>query len=145
MLTCPARVRQFASNSFSLTAPTDLSNLGVSISPLTALFNHSCAPNAVVVFPSFPSPSSPRHMHVVAIRAIEPGQEVLTSYVDLALPREARRRELRERYKFGCACGECGRGEVEGAVDPREALRCPRAEDGCEGLIPLPGASARCL
>ncbi|GAA6049194.1 hypothetical protein JCM3770_003304 [Rhodotorula araucariae] len=125
---------RFASNSFALTAPTDLSNIGVSISPLTALFNHSCAPNAVVVFPSFPTLASPRHMHVVAIRPIAAGEEVLTSYVDLALPRDRRRRDLSERYKFDCECVAC---EADG-VDPREALSCPNAKEGCEGLIQLP-------
>ncbi|GAA5900303.1 hypothetical protein JCM8208_005320 [Rhodotorula glutinis] len=127
---------RFAANSFALTAPTDLSNLGVSISPLTALFNHSCAPNAVVVFPSFPSsPSTARHMHVVALRSIQPGDEVVTSYVDLALPRDVRQKELRERYKFECACEACEGGEGD-EVDPREALACPR--EGCEGIMALP-------
>ncbi|KPV72663.1 uncharacterized protein RHOBADRAFT_55751 [Rhodotorula graminis WP1] len=130
---------RFAANSFALTAPTDLSNLGVSISPLTALFNHSCAPNAVVVFPSFPSsPTSSRHMHVVALHPIQPGDEVVTSYVDLALPRDVRQKELRERYKFECGCEACEGGGEGQAVDPREALACSRAKEGCEGLIRLP-------
>ncbi|GAA6036402.1 hypothetical protein JCM8097_001703 [Rhodosporidiobolus ruineniae] len=127
---------RFTSNSFSLTSPADVTNLGVSISPLTALFNHSCAPNAVVVFPRFPSPSQPKHMAVVAVREIKPGEEVVTSYVDVALPREVRRKELRERYKFECGCEECERGEV----DPREALECPKK--GCCGLISLPPRSS---
>jgi len=79
-------------------------------------------------------------MHVVALRPIQPGDEVVTSYIDLALPRDVRRRELSERYKFECACEACEGGEGE-RVDPREALACPRANEGCEGLIPLPGAS----
>ncbi|GAA5848967.1 hypothetical protein JCM9279_004679 [Rhodotorula babjevae] len=127
---------RFAANSFALTAPSDLSNLGVSISPLTALFNHSCAPNAVVVFPSFPSsPTTSRHMHVVALRPIQPGDEVVTSYVDLALPRDVRQKELRELYKFECRCEACEGGEGQ-EVDPRKALACPK--DGCDGLIALP-------
>ncbi|BGP34992.1 hypothetical protein JCM10296v2_006816 [Rhodotorula toruloides] len=128
---------RFTSNSFSLTSPADLSNIGVSISPLTALFNHSCRPNAVIVFPTFPSPTSTspsRYMSVVAIRPIEPGEEIVTSYVDLALTRELRQKELKERYKFDCACEECG---SEG-VRPREALSCPKASKGCRGLIALP-------
>ncbi|KAJ8292099.1 Histone-lysine N-methyltransferase ASHR1 [Rhodotorula toruloides] len=128
---------RFTSNSFSLTSPADLSNIGVSISPLTALFNHSCRPNAVIVFPSFPSSSSSspsRYMSVVAIRPIEPGEEVVTSYVDLALTKDMRQKELKERYKFDCACEEC---RSEG-VDPREALSCPKASNGCNGLIALP-------
>ncbi|BGP19589.1 hypothetical protein JCM10213_009318 [Rhodosporidiobolus nylandii] len=126
---------RFTSNSFSLTSPSDVTNIGVSISPLTALFNHSCRPNAVVVFPSFPSPSQPKHMAVVALREIKPGEEILTSYVDIALPRDERRKELRERYKFDCVCEECEPAE-EGKVDPREALEC--AQKNCEGLMGLP-------
>ncbi|BGP11010.1 hypothetical protein JCM10049v2_006904 [Rhodotorula toruloides] len=128
---------QFTSNSFSLTSPADLSNIGVSISPLTALFNHSCRPNAVIVFPAFPSSSSTspsRYMSVVAIRPIKPGEEVVTSYVDLALTKELRQKEVKERYKFDCSCEEC---RSEG-IDPREALSCPKAENGCKGLIALP-------
>ncbi|GAA5853074.1 hypothetical protein JCM8547_000191 [Rhodosporidiobolus lusitaniae] len=130
---------RFTSNSFSLTSPSDLTNIGVSVSPLTALFNHSCTGiNAAVVFPSFPSYSKPNHMAVVALREIKPGEEVLTSYVDIVLPREERRRELRERYKFECGCEGCGERK-EGAVDPREALEC--SKEGCGGLIPLPPRS----
>ncbi|KWU44592.1 hypothetical protein RHOSPDRAFT_33920 [Rhodotorula sp. JG-1b] len=94
---------RFVSNSFALTCPTDLSNIGVSISPVTALINHSCVPNAVVVFPSFPkstpSSSTSIHMAVVALRDLERGEEVVTSYVDLSLPCEERQKELQERYK----------------------------------------------
>ncbi|KAL8279863.1 hypothetical protein RQP46_007713 [Phenoliferia psychrophenolica] len=111
---------RFASNSFALTTP-HLSNVGVTISPLVALLNHSCFPNAVVVFPTRPSASSPspaarKTMKVVAIRDIRQGEEVLTSYVDLALPKEERRAELLERYGFECGCEEC---ESMEAVDPR--------------------------
>ncbi|GAA5910028.1 uncharacterized protein JCM6883_000528 [Sporobolomyces salmoneus] len=136
-------ISRFTSNSFSLTSPTDLTNIGVSISPLTALFNHSCRPNSVVVFPIFPSPScssskpnpsssyppTTKNMRVVAIRPIKPGEEVLTSYVDLASPKETRQRELLERYKFECRCEECERKDV----DPREAFACPKGE--CRGLL----------
>ncbi|GAA5900110.1 hypothetical protein JCM5296_002059 [Sporobolomyces johnsonii] len=127
---------RFTSNSFALTSPTDVTNIGVSISPLTALFNHSCSPNAVVVFPSFPSSSSSKHMRVVTLKPINPGDEVLTSYVDIALPRDLRRKELKDRYKFDCDCDECTGKVREGKVDPREALSCPTA--GCEGLIARP-------
>ncbi|GAA6009589.1 hypothetical protein JCM10207_004115 [Rhodosporidiobolus poonsookiae] len=127
---------RFTSNSFSLTSPADVSNIGVAISPLTALFNHSCAPNAVVVFPSFPSPSKPKNMAVVAIRDIEAGEEVLTSYVDLALPREERQKELKERYYFDCRCEACEAGALEGEVEPRAALVC--SKQTCKALIPLP-------
>ncbi|GAA6014676.1 hypothetical protein JCM11491_000190 [Sporobolomyces phaffii] len=145
---------RFTSNSFSLTSPTDLTNIGVSISPLTALFNHSCRPNAVVVFPVFPavpstlSPASNAgigNMRVVAIRPIGKGEEVVTSYVDLALPGPMRRDELRERYKFECRCEACGdEDNGGGSVDPRKSFVCPRS--GCDGLLNMidGGGEATC-
>lgn len=77
-------------------------------------------------------------MSVVAIRPINPGEEIVTSYVDLALTKELRQEELKERYKFDCACDECKRSQ---GVDPREALSCRKAKEGCRGLIALPGPS----
>jgi SET and MYND domain-containing protein len=61
---------QFQVNSFTLSLP-DVSPIGVTISPNVALANHSCDPNAVVVFPD-----GGRRMEVVAIRDIAPGEEV---------------------------------------------------------------------
>ncbi|GAA5944964.1 SET and MYND domain-containing protein [Sporobolomyces koalae] len=138
---------RFTSNSFSLTSPTDLTNIGVSISPLTALINHSCDPNAVVVFPTFPLSSSTnsRTMRVVAIRTIEPGEEVLTSYVDLGLPTKSRQVELKERYKFECRCRTCVPPvAMQGFVDPREAFECEN--ESCTGLVPISpgGGEASC-
>jgi SET and MYND domain-containing protein len=72
-------------------------------------------------------------MQVVAIRLISPGEEVVTSYVDLALPKKSRKEELKERYKFECGCEEC---EREGA-DPREALECSKTN--CAGLLNIVG------
>lgn len=62
---------QFMSNSFTLASPS-LAPLGVAIHPTAALFNHSCWPNAVVVFPE----GGKGGMHIVALRAIEEGEEV---------------------------------------------------------------------
>lgn len=65
---------EFTTNSFSLTTPS-LSPIGVVVSPLAALINHSCAPNAVVVFPRHMA-HSPTPLAVIALRDIEPGEEV---------------------------------------------------------------------
>lgn len=71
---------------------------------------------------------------MIAIRPIEEGEEVLTSYVDLGLTRKKRRDELRERYKFECRCEACGQ---EVGTDSREAFECPR--EGCDGLVGIFG------
>lgn len=71
---------QFTTNSFTLTSPS-LTPLGVSVSPLVALINHSCEPNAVVVYPRSscdPSRDEPE-MQVIAIKDISPDQEVRCS------------------------------------------------------------------
>ncbi|ORY73105.1 hypothetical protein BCR35DRAFT_307372 [Leucosporidium creatinivorum] len=125
---------RFTSNSFSLTSP-HLSNIGVSISPLVALINHACLPNAVVVFPSYHTSSNPQPMRVVAIRDIKPGEELLTSYVDLGLPLRRRKAQLRESYHFECTCALCFKRRAEW-VDPREALKCRKEQ--CVGLLRMP-------
>lgn len=126
---------KFTSNSFSLTSP-HLSNIGVSISPLVALVNHSCTPNAVVVFPAYHTFSTPKPMRVVAIRDIKPGEELLTSYVDLGLPLRRRKAELRANYHFECSCSLCFKRK-EDWIDPREALRCGKGK--CGGLLRMLG------
>jgi SET domain-containing protein len=67
---------QFQVNSFTLSLP-DVSPIGVAISPVVAMANHSCEPNAVVVFPN-----GGRSMEVIAIRDIEPDEEVRLAYPD---------------------------------------------------------------
>lgn len=68
---------QFTTNSFTLSSPS-LDPIGVCVSPSIALANHSCAPNAAVVFPHYadtPREREPR-MVLVALREIAPGEEV---------------------------------------------------------------------
>jgi len=75
-------------------------------------------------------------MRVVAIRDIKPGEELLTSYVDLGLPLRRRKAELRANYHFECTCSLCFM-EKEEWVDPSEALRCGKGK--CTGLLRMPG------
>lgn len=74
-------------------------------------------------------------MRVVAIRPIAPGEEVLTSYIDLTLPSRIRQRELKTRYLFDCVCTLCSRPRNDW-IDPRESLDCPRR---CGGRAWMPG------
>jgi hypothetical protein len=133
----------------------DLTPIGVAISPTIALFNHACAPNAVVVFPEGCPPGAEGGMKVVLISDIQPGEEVsthiipkaklttksqiLTSYIDVSLPRHLRQKDLEARYGFTCACTLCGRFDpARGKVDPRWCIYHP----GCDraGLVAMPGA-----
>ncbi|KAN0111816.1 hypothetical protein V8E52_008196 [Russula decolorans] len=126
-------ISRFATNSITLTSPS-LTPLGVCVSPLIALVNHSCDPNAVVVFPrSAKDPASQEpEAQVIAIRDISPGKEILTSYIDTSLPRVQRQAALSATYNFSCECGLCSQPP---APDPREALACPK---NCGGACPFP-------
>lgn len=118
---------QFMTNSFTLSSPS-LTPIGVAINPTVALFNHSCWPNAAVVFPS----GTKAGMHVVALRPIGADEEVVTSYVDISLPAALRRQALERQYYFECACELCSRGPEAGR-DPREAT--VGAVDGIEEWV----------
>ncbi|KAF7349427.1 Histone-lysine N-methyltransferase ASHR1 [Mycena sanguinolenta] len=124
-------VSRFVTNTFTVTDPS-LAPLGASVSPPVALINHSCDPNAVVVFPrSRPKMEEPL-MQVIALRDIAPGEEILTAYVDTTLPKAQRQASLRETYLFSCACTLCT-STLD--VDPRESVWCPKS---CGGLCPTP-------
>ncbi|KAI6003120.1 hypothetical protein EDD15DRAFT_2157422 [Pisolithus albus] len=122
----------FTINAFALTTPA-LTPIGVAVSPLVALINHSCVPNVDVVFPGGRKDLGNEPVaKVFALRNIAPGEEILMSYVDMTLPKSLRQGALVETYNFQCRCKAC----VESSgVDPREAAWCPKA---CGGMCPLP-------
>ncbi|KAI0076540.1 SET domain-containing protein [Panus rudis PR-1116 ss-1] len=126
-------ISRFTTNTFTLTSPS-LTPIGTSISPTMALVNHSCEPNSVMVFPHTPNTPAiqePR-MHLVAIRDIAPGDEIVASYIDITLPRELRLKALKETYNFDCRCKLCRKKSEN---DPRSCMYCPKS---CGGLCPLP-------
>ncbi|KAJ7190687.1 hypothetical protein GGX14DRAFT_603642 [Mycena pura] len=127
-------VSRFVTNTFTVT-DASLTPLGSSVSPPVALINHSCDPNAVVVFPrasARPSAAQEPLMHVIALREIAADEEILTAYVDTTLPRAIRHAALQETYCFTCACSLCASNV---GVDPRESVWCPK---GCGGMCPMP-------
>ncbi|KAG6860720.1 hypothetical protein C0995_008163 [Termitomyces sp. Mi166 len=134
-------ISRFITNTFSVTTPT-LTPIGASVSPIVALINHSCEPNVVVVFPrsSASSPALEPLMQIIALRNIEPNEEILTSYIDTTLPRYLRQKSLKETYNFECTCTLC---TSSADVDPREAVFCPKK---CGGTCPVPlEESSLCL
>ncbi|CAE6461936.1 unnamed protein product [Rhizoctonia solani] len=129
---------KFSANAHTLSTPS-LTPIGVALSPVAALINHSCLPNCVVVFPkASESKKVPNEMLIIAIGKILPGEELTTSYVDLTLPREHRNRILQERYFFKCECPDCKLVAIIKTpfVDGRRALRC--ASKTCDGFLPMP-------
>lgn len=74
---------QFTTNTFTVSTPS-LAPLGACVSPLVALINHSCDPNAVVVFPRAGGESAKDQeplMQVIALKHISPNDEVLIFFM----------------------------------------------------------------
>ncbi|KAJ3007288.1 hypothetical protein HKX48_009220 [Thoreauomyces humboldtii] len=117
---------RFSCNSISV-SDQELVNLGVGVFPNLSLVNHSCSPNAAIVFEG----STPT---LRAIREIEAGAEVFQSYMSVAEPRYVRALELKETYFFACACDLCTLHAT--TADPRTTYRCLRGK--CGGIIDLP-------
>lgn len=89
-----------------------LNNEGVALFQMQSACNHSCIPNA-----------EPRFLHnnsrlsLVALKDIEPGEEICISYLDecsLECSRYSRQKILTENYLFICQCTKC----LEQADDP---------------------------
>ncbi|KAH7096107.1 hypothetical protein BKA62DRAFT_720700 [Auriculariales sp. MPI-PUGE-AT-0066] len=128
-------VSRFTTNSFTLSSPS-LDPIGVCVSPGLALANHSCAPNAVVVFPRHADTPREREpvMALVALCDMAPGDEILTSYIDISQPRHLRQSQLLGTYGFTCTCTLCSTTS-EALPDARWCVLCPR---NCGGRCSLP-------
>ncbi|KZS97133.1 SET domain-containing protein [Sistotremastrum niveocremeum HHB9708] len=138
-------ISRFTVNTFTLTTPS-LSSIGISISPVAALINHSCEPNAVIVFPrsSQSAQMDEPVLKVVTLRDLDPNEEILTSYIDTVLPRDQRQALLKETYHFTCQCSLCTR-DYSATPDPRASIFCPKK---CGGMCPIPSDDVkitRCL
>jgi hypothetical protein len=91
--------------------------LGLAFDPSTSTINHSCLPNAVIVF------DGPK----LVVRALDPikaGQEVLISYIDSSAPFGVRQAELKDQYFFECSCAKCKLSNTA----PQDAFLKPTAE-----------------
>jgi hypothetical protein len=89
----------FKSNNFAIN-DADMFAIGEGTFPIAALFNHSCRPNAVVMFEGALA-------SIHAIEDIEPNTEITISYVDAAHSRSYRQKSLQEKYFFNCTCERC--------------------------------------
>ncbi|KAK9371158.1 hypothetical protein V1509DRAFT_613777 [Lipomyces kononenkoae] len=95
--------------------------VGLMFDPLVSLVNHSCDPNAVLVF----------NKNVLLLRAVRPikeGEEIFISYTDNTMPMPERKKQLRTLYFFDCHCAACRPPEVGSGpkADPRNDFTCPR-------------------
>ncbi|CAK0820860.1 unnamed protein product [Prorocentrum cordatum] len=79
-------------------------------------FNHSCAPNCEQ---SWDGTALQERVH--ACSAIQAGQELCLSYIDVRAPRAERAHRLREGYRFNCRCAACSETACSRASDARRA------------------------
>jgi hypothetical protein len=79
-----------------------LVDLGASVFPLCALFNHSCFANA-----RWRPLGTGGAVAIRALRAIAPSEEISISYVSLSTVGPARLTALRETFGFLCRCERC--------------------------------------
>ncbi|MCJ1449797.1 hypothetical protein MMC28_000125 [Mycoblastus sanguinarius] len=96
-------------NTHTLTTPT-FDPLGLCLSPQSALLNHSCIPNAIIIF------SGP----MLILRSVAPiavNTELLISYIDTTNSSSTRRAELQDRYFFTCTCEACSSNTANGFPD----------------------------
>ncbi|KAM8846069.1 N-lysine methyltransferase SMYD2-B isoform 1-T1 [Synchiropus picturatus] len=90
---------QVACNGFTV-EDEELSHIGTAVYPDVALINHSCLPSVIITYKGTCA-------EVRAVKDMEPGDEVLISYIDLLYPTDDRNNRLRESYYFSCDCPEC--------------------------------------
>ncbi|TVY75703.1 SET domain and MYND-type zinc finger protein, partial [Lachnellula suecica] len=88
-----------ATNAFRATLPDD-TPVGLCYEPTLALANHSCKPNAFIMFDG-------RCISLMALDAIKADEQIFISYVDFTQARDLRRAELQQRYFFECNCEKC--------------------------------------
>ncbi|MCL7044521.1 hypothetical protein MKW94_030066 [Papaver nudicaule] len=106
----------------------ELRPLGTGLYPVISIINHSCSPNAILVFE--------RQRAVIrAVEVIPQGTEVFISYIETAESTTTRQKALKEQYFFTCSCPSCRKGiymEVqESAI--LEGYRCKA--DKCTGFL----------
>lgn len=90
-------------NVFELQSPIDDGKLGIGFDPFICTANHSCDPNAILIF------NQPRAV-LRALKPIKKGEEIFMHYTDVTNPFSVRHASLRERYYFNCQCPKCKKG-----------------------------------
>ncbi|KAI9373594.1 hypothetical protein BJX61DRAFT_541554 [Aspergillus egyptiacus] len=74
--------------------------LGAALDLVSAVLNHDCNPNAVIIFEG-------RQLRLRSLRKITAGDEILQSYVDTTVHVATRLRILESEYFITCICPRC--------------------------------------
>lgn len=94
--------KQILRNSLTLTSPV-LDPMGIALDPTVCSANHSCEPNASVLFDQ-------PYLMMRSLSSIKKGEEVFISYIDNTDPFYRRQTQLKQRYCFECQCPKCQHG-----------------------------------
>eukprot|EP00842_Homolaphlyctis_polyrhiza_P001119 jgi/Hompol1/2007/HPOL_005814-RA len=104
---------------------------GVGIFAKLSAVNHSCDPNACVVF------GLGGLGRLVAMKSIAVDQEVTISYIDQFQAKKMRQRQLREQYFFECVCSLCSMQQ-----ETRDLMLCVHRVKPTPELVAAAAASA---
>ncbi|KAK3230724.1 hypothetical protein Dsin_002605 [Dipteronia sinensis] len=108
---------------------SELRPLGTGLYPVISIINHSCLPNAVLVFEG-------RYAVVRAVQHIPKGGEVLISYIETAGSTMTRQKALKQQYLFTCTCPRCIKvGQYDDIEESAilEGYGCK--DDDCSGFL----------
>merc|ERR1712232_177274 len=78
--------------------------IGQGLFLVSSMANHDCNPNVEMRF----TETAPTRMQFIARRAIEIGEEICGSYIEVKLPRSERQLRL-SAWGFQCECSRCAR------------------------------------
>ncbi|XP_064395526.1 histone-lysine N-methyltransferase SMYD3-like [Halichondria panicea] len=92
--------RRITCNTFSVTAPDDLSKMGVALYCAPSLLNHSCRPNTLPLYYG-------RQLVLKAVRDIGPDEQLFITYTETMQLLSERQHHLQSTYNFTCACERC--------------------------------------
>ncbi|KHG02872.1 Histone-lysine N-methyltransferase ASHR1 -like protein [Gossypium arboreum] len=119
---------KFACNAHTI-CDSELRPLGTGLYPVISIINHSCLPNAVLIFEG-------RLAVVRAVQHIPKDSEVSISYVETAASTITRQKTLKEQYLFTCTCVRCNKlGQYDDIQESAilEGYRC--RDNGCSGFL----------
>ncbi|CAN1130482.1 Histone-lysine N-methyltransferase ASHR1 [Linum perenne] len=107
----------------------ELRPTGTGLYPVISIINHSCLPNAVLVFEG-------NSAVVRAVQRVPRGDEVLISYIETAGSTVTRQKALKEQYFFTCTCLRCIKlGQPDDIRESAvlEGYRC--SDEKCNGFL----------
>ncbi|KAK3149596.1 hypothetical protein QOZ80_3AG0219600 [Eleusine coracana subsp. coracana] len=113
---------KFSCNAHTICDP-ELRPLGTGLFPIISIINHSCIPNAVLIFDG-------RTAYVRALQPISKDEEISISYIETAAVTKKRQDDLKQ-YFFICTCLRCLKGAEEDAL--LEGYRCKNQT--CDGFL----------